>query len=44
MLNTMFDKIVGEDEVISLDRIELDIGQIRLDTKPQIDLIINKII
>ncbi len=43
-LTIMFDKIVGEDEVISLDRIELDIGRIDLDSRQNIDEIVNKII
>ncbi len=43
ILNTMFDKIVGEDEVVSLDRIELDIGHIQLDTKSQIEQMIDRI-
>ncbi|GAA4276778.1 contractile injection system tape measure protein [Aquimarina mytili] len=44
MLTTMFDRIVGEDEVISLNRIELDIGHINLNNRAQIIEIVDKII
>ncbi|MEW7289057.1 contractile injection system tape measure protein [Aquimarina sp. 2304DJ70-9] len=43
-LTIMFDEIVGEDEVISLDRIELDIGHINLNSRRHIDEIVTKII
>ncbi len=42
-LTTMFDKIVGPDEVIRLDRIELNIGDIQLSRRSHIDEIVAKI-
>lgn len=43
-LNKMFDRIVGEDEVISIGRIELDIGNINLNDTYNSEDIVYKIV
>lgn len=43
-LTKMFDRIVGEDEVVSIHRIELDIGDIHLNDNYSTDEIVHRIV
>ncbi|WP_103069643.1 contractile injection system tape measure protein [Aquimarina sediminis] len=38
-MNSLFDRMVGEDEVVQLDRIEIDIGTIVLDEENILDIV-----